>query len=763
MKYRGFLTAFSLLLFGVWAGFQGLWGNIYDPFSSQPARDQLVTIQPRQMLSQEIPHASGGFNSLTLYFAAPQKILPWQKSPVVIHLFREKDGMRVPIPVMLQRQSLPLGKLTIHFFPQAPIGEGSYWLELENPSNETPFAFWGGSNTLSADHPVALLDQTNQAATLTYHTGTSLFTANAFAHFNSILPRVAVCFLITFITLAIGSALSLTSAGEQSTENRFFYALGIGLIVVITLAWLMSRFAILPGSPFSWILLFGPAGLLIAINILSNKTRIHFTKIGIKKWGLVFLVLVSTILFRAYQFKILYVPAWVDGLNHYDKVSTIIQNGALIPGDIYPIAYHLISTYIHQGLHSSVPEAMLIAGLWISVFSSLSIYPLAQRLLQSQLAAWLTVIIYSLVTPFPTYLVSWSRFPYLLALGFLALACDASLEWVNSPRKFPWKLAMLILGIALTHYGTIIHWVAFSVSVLLYSWITRSADTLKSAFKKYKYILLILIPMGIVLGIQTISLFRMGIFQAVLQNHALAAENMDHAYTFWLTFQNGGGWVWLFALLSLLVLIKMKSPLLLVLPGWMLILAGLNVLQQLILNSIISSWMNWIINLSMTLSLLSAWGMARLLETRKFFNRQTIKLFFITALLLLGICTQADIVNPATILFNQPDLEAMQWISANTPPASVFAVKSFVWGQIPVPADAGGWIPALTDRKIIWPFTGQTQAEISQYLQQNQINYLYLSPGSGDLNPAQLDVLRALTKVVYNRGDIQIWLVSPQP
>jgi hypothetical protein len=755
-KFLNFAVAAIIILVTVFLVFSG---TVFSLSSFQPAKDQLISIQPGQTLYQELSDVPQGFNSITFHYASLKRITPWQKLPFSIELSRHTNDQFISIPLIIQRQSLPLGKLIIRFPAQNDGTFASYQIKITNVSADSSFSIWSGSIFAPISMPPAVLDQTIQSGFLSLHIGVSILSASAYNELALIFARAGLCFLLTLVIALLGLPLFSFLNLDQTTENHFFYSLGLGVVAWTTLVWGFSRFSILPGTSLSWLLLITFASLVVAVFLLRSKKggarispnwkKLAWLGVG---FGLVLVV-------RAFQFKDLFVPPWVDGLNHYEKVERLLQQGALPPGDIYPIAYHLLSAYLQRSFDIGIPEAMLVAGLWISTFSSLAIYPLAERILKNQTAGWLAVILYSFFTPFPAYLATWSRFPFLFALGLLALACTATLEWLHAPKRIPWLVGVYLSGIALTHYGTLIHWAAFTLCAVLFTLLPFKKKSFAQIAGWKTKILVTLLPAVIILAFQITSLARQGIIRFVLDQHAIAAESMDYAYTFWLTFQHAGGWIWGFGLLSIFTLFTKRSRLLIILPGWMAALAGLNILQQLMLNSVISSWMNFIINLSMPLAILASWGLQEILAGTYLNRLKTAKILFLAFLILAGISSQANIINPDTFLLTRSDLDAMHWIKANTPVDAVFAVKSFSWSQTRVPADAGGWIPALTGRKSVWPVNGNGQADPLDALRQSSSRYIYFSQGRGDFSSEQISVLRPLTKVVYNRNGVQIWLV----
>jgi hypothetical protein len=76
----------------------------------------------------------------------------------------------------------------------------------------------------------------------------------------------------------------------------------------------------------------------------------------------------------------------------------------------------------------------------------------------------------------------------------------------------------------------------------------------------------------------------------------------------------------------------------------------------------------------------------------------------IVTIAVIGGLTFRDVVNPQTILAREPDIRAMRWMKAHTPPESVFMVRTRQWlRRSRMGIDGGAWIQLLTDRRSILP------------------------------------------------------------
>ena len=433
------------------------------------------------------------------------------------------------------------------------------------------------------------------------------------------------------------------------------------------------------------------------------------------------------------------VPLWVDGFNHYTKLSFLAQDGILPLHINYPYGYHLLTWCAHLLSGLDLPAAAFNTGFWISALAIPAAWPLARRIFSHRWTALLAIILYGFFAPFPAYLATWSRFPFLLGLTLLPLALNAALDWLQSPRmSFSKEIlhalpaAILAVGLVLSHYGTIVHFAAFLPVILIVWRFWPDVDTLPPIRQQILRLASIATPAAAILLVKIIILIQRGQWHNALIAHQTGNQFIDLRYSLTLTTQHGGWVVWGVALTGLLTAIfwKDRRKIALLAAGWLLALFLLNILQITLLGTAISSWMNYIIALSLPLSWLAASTLVGAAEKLTSFLPKgnlsaLLPAILLISLVLAGFTGSSGIINPVTILFTEQDREAVQWITDHTPQDAVFYIDSFQWGNSITPSNGGGWIPALTGRSVVHPYINEQRETLQAFLAQRHVNYVY--------------------------------------
>lgn len=139
-------------------------------------------------------------------------------------------------------------------------------------------------------------------------------------------------------------------------------------------------------------------------------------------------------------------------------------------------------------------------------------------------------------------------------------------------------------------------------------------------------------------------------------------------------------------------------------------------------------------------------------------------------------------LNPATVLATQADLQAIQWIDANLPQEARFLINVSHWqAGIFRGVDGGWWITPLTGRWTSLPAALYTMGE-KEYVDQVKslaertsrlqgctpefweiirtagITHIYLSKGKGSLQPNNLENCPNL-ELIYQAGGISVYRV----
>jgi len=152
--------------------------------------------------------------------------------------------------------------------------------------------------------------------------------------------------------------------------------------------------------------------------------------------------------------------------------------------------------------------------------------------------------------------------------------------------------------------------------------------------------------------------------------------------------------------------------------------------------------------------------------------------------LVFGVQANSNVINSDTVLVDQADAAALQWIDTHTPPDARFFINTTPWGyELYRGIDGGAWIMPYTGRwslapTIFYPFGGDKafKAQMSAWgekaanlktcgeefwelVQEADLQYLYLREGKGSLQAAALQGCAGL-KQLYTAGGVSIWLIE---
>ena len=211
-------------------------------------------------------------------------------------------------------------------------------------------------------------------------------------------------------------------------------------------------------------------------------------------------------------------------------------------------------------------------------------------------------------------------------------------------------------------------------------------------------------PAAAILLVKIILLVQRGGWKSALTAHQLDNQVIDLRYSLNLTTMHGGWLLWVLAISGLLTSVfwKDRRKTAALAAGWLLMLFLLNTLQTILLGTPISSWMNYIIALSLPLSWLAASALEGAVQKLKTFlpaakSNAWLPAVLLTCLALAGFTGISGIINPVTILFTNQDREAMKWINTQTAQNAIFYIDSFQWGTsiTPLQRRAAGFPPSL--------------------------------------------------------------------
>lgn len=525
---------------------------------------------------------------------------------------------------------------------------------------------------------------------------------------------------------------------------------------------------------FISLMLFSALAFLYRWKFLGRKPLLpHLSLSGDWFFWSVNVLLAYALFARAAQVDGIYVPNWIDGLVHQRALDKILETGVQSASQIYHAGFyaHVLLTGILTG--RPAPEAMLISGQLFSALGGISFLFLASRFFSSKFSLLLSAATYWFLAPFPSYLLTWSRFPFLLGLLLLPVLMAYSLDILRTAKwQLIFPVSLMFTGTLLIHYGVTVIFLVFLAVTLLFD--TQSRAGLLSLFKTLKgWLLPILIalflPATLFLGPKLSRFFfDSASRQALVELSKEAASQIDTLHILKLTAQNGGILMWVMAGAGLLFTLVHARKTAFLLLAWYAMLWAATWVQIQIWGIAISSYANLIIAASIPLSIFAGFSIEALFSPTphfmQLFEKIRIKpssLAFISLVIIVfaGSYSQLGTVNPISVLFTARDVLAAQWLKENVPTAAPILIDSFRWGETYWPSDGGGWLKPLTGRKFVYARSADEIADIDALIASQHIQFIYLGQGYGELSESHFST-NPTYQLLYHAQGVSIFSVK---
>jgi len=566
------------------------------------------------------------------------------------------------------------------------------------------------------------------------------------------------------------------------------FAVSASVITLAALAFYTVRLKITPLA----------IGLLLSLFIgLVLIGLIHSWKTAFNKTWLIALVMLAIFsIWRIWQARELVFPNWVDSQHHVLIIRKIIENGGLpstlepyLPGPFYyHFAFHAVTAFFSV-LSGLAPErAVLILGQMINACVGISVYALAKAICKDWRIGAMAAFFVTFATKMPGYYLTWGRYTLLMGVMILPVAMAEVIQ-VKENHEHWWQmtgLTLLTAGTLLSHYFAAFLLALFLI-ILAILWFARSLKAKRFYWKE-----LILLAGPPIAGLVLVSrwywrVFRysLGVFQPAVTLSAGAAGDVNQWHYYWMLVGPYSGYVVLaLALIGALAgLFHTKTR---GLALWGLLVA----LLALPLGLQIAPFRNdhYALVLFLPACCFAALGLEwasglfqRLWQPAALSAGITALVAF---MLIFGAQANWNAVNPDTILADQADLAALEWIDTHTPPEARFFINTTPWGyELYRGVDGGAWIMPYTGRwslapTIFYPFGGDQafKAQMSvwgekaanlkacdeefwELMQEADLQYLYLRKGKGSLQATALQGCTGL-KQLYTAGGVSIWLIE---
>jgi hypothetical protein len=568
-------------------------------------------------------------------------------------------------------------------------------------------------------------------------------------------------------------------------------------MAVIALAALLFYLLKLPFGPNKQLAYWVGAPLFLALGLAVRWKKHKFD------WKLLLALVFfgGLVAFRLWQARELVLPNWVDSLHHSLIVRKMVEAGGLtaslepyLPGNFYyHFGFHSFTAVYSLLSKQFAPFAVLFLGQVISAGVSLSIYAFTKTLTRDWKIGLLAALLSAFVTKMPGYYLTWGRYTLLAGMLLMPLAMAFGLKVIRGQRGIGNLLALGVLtaGTLLTHYFNAFLLAVWFV-VLGLVWLFRAAKA--RSFKWHEALGLVL---PVMIGLLAVLPWYVRIFQysgarADLSANlvGLAADRTEqwsylryligNQLNLVLVIMAGGGVLWClwrnekveFALWALFV-------------GLMSLPIGVQ------LSSFRHDYFGLVLFFPVSVMAASfVFGVVKFFQEK--FTGLTARRIsaalasvFMIFVLVYGGWSNRDVINKATILADQDDLDALNWINTHLPKDARFFINTAPWGfGLYRGVDGGAWITPYTGRWSLVPTNFFSFSDNYDYMNQmidlskrtasldemsNNLfigliceanaNYIYLKNGLGGITSNTLNMLNSIQKIA-SLDSVSVWMVS---
>ncbi|MBS1251895.1 MAG: hypothetical protein MAG451_00929 [Anaerolineales bacterium] len=478
-------------------------------------------------------------------------------------------------------------------------------------------------------------------------------------------------------------------------------------------------------------------------------------------------LLALTLVLRMWQARGLAVSAWVDGV-HHTLIARLIAEEGRVPSDygpyldggpfIYHFGFHALAAALAWLTGLPVHRAVLVMGQVLNALLGVGLYGLTVTLMRgraeecrngegkerenradakasffslapslpcslTQTAGLLAMGVVGTISLMPAYYVTWGRYTQLAGLALLPTAFIFSLWWIEDGKRWALVLAsMSVAGLGVVHYRVLVFYGAFVVVYLGYRITEGAVVGFVRAAVLAGASLLLLAPW----------IARMAV--VLTTRGAWPGLQVDAQYT----------------TLPYDLLLMRRNLLLVIVASWGLTLGmwrrhrGVIAvgLWVLLLAAIAAAGFVAVpasvvvISLFLPVAVLVGYFVAEGVLAPLPHRGRTVAGVGLLFVALGGAAGMRSVINPATILFTQDDMDAVAWVCDNTPLEARFLINNRLWqGNVRVGTDAGYWLSVLADRETVPPPALYVLGTPGQVDFTNQVS----GPAShGHLDPTQL-------------------------
>ena len=425
-------------------------------------------------------------------------------------------------------------------------------------------------------------------------------------------------------------------------------------------------------------------------------------------------VLLGLIYWRFLQAETLVFPAWVDSVHHVLVTQKIIDHGGVPQtlGPELPVPFHY-----HYGFHitaalftwlSKLPasDGVLWIGQVINALVAVGIYRVTKSVWKDSRAAAIAALFTMLAFQMPAYYLTWGRYTLLTGILIMlpAMATAYDLLYDGFTRERTARLIALVTGLSLTHYMALFFLGLFVGALLIVKFVAWLRLRLKKEAASLRDLSICAAASlgGIVLALPWLirmlsALHKQARVEVVMPSGSDPAAEFD--YILYLLGPKHN-YVLLIAAAVFLILAWWKKearPLAL----WATLLLLLNLPWGLRIGPFRPD--HYTIVLFIPAAILLGGGLLWLARQLTRFLRSWIAWLILAAVaaagLIWGMRSTQNVLNPVTVLADEVDRAALDWVNRNTPPEARFLANTTHWiYSTHRGVDGGYWIMPYTRR-----------------------------------------------------------------
>ena len=609
-----------------------------------------------------------------------------------------------------------------------------------------------------------------------------------------------IALIVLFLPGMVWVAWTQTSDKDIVEQLADAAGISVALIAIVGLIFYLGSWQ------FNGLILF----LIFAIALLAFlaallRRRDIFPRKQVLTSIAIFAVLLLMVAWRFFQARALVLPAWVDSVHHVLIVQKILDARGL-PQSLapeLPVSFHYhygfhIITALWSAISKLNPtDSVLWLGQVLNALLALGIYRVAKAIWNDWRIAVVAALLITFAFQMPAYYLTWGRYTLITGLLCMLPAMAATLDVVKpgASRESVLRLIILTAGLSLVHYMALLFLGLFTAVVLVERLVSlwREKTVKLSSVDSLSSRDLWRLALASLTGIFIALPWLIPMLQAQGSNAAVSVtipgwQNFKNTFQYIIYLLGPRHNYWLLALSLpgfLLAIFQRKAR---GLTLWTALLMILTIPWGLKLGPFRPDHM------AIILFLPAGWLLAFfLVQVSTYLSR---RVDFRLGMILLIVSTGGllgwgglqtrSVLNAVTVLVDQSDRQALDWVSANTAADARFFANTTPWQFNTFRGvDGGYWITPYTRRFSLAMPSLSISAAKDQYEQwqawqssasmvttcdssfwslvrEADLDYIYLHAGKGSLQPSGLEDCETIEQV-FELDGVHIYQIHAIP